>query len=217
MKVGVLGSGDVGQRLASGFAARGHSVMIGTREPASDKLKAWKKSAGAKGSTGSFADAANFGELIVLATSGVGTEPALESAGVGSFAGKVVIDVTNPLDFSRGMPPGLFVGTTDSLGERIQRKIPKAKVVKALNTVSNVQMVDPRMKGGAPMMFIAGDDAAAKKEVESVLKEFGWAGVYDIGGIAGARWLEAAVPLWVALMQQLGTPEHILQPMLPEA
>ena len=191
--------------------------MIGTREPSSDKMKAWKKAAGAKGSTGSFADAAKFGDLIVLATNGVGTEPALESAGVSSFAGKVVIDVTNPLDFSRGMPPGLFVGTTDSLGERIQRKIPKAKVVKALNTVSNVHMVDPRMKGGAPMMFIAGDDAAAKKKVEAILKDFGWAGAYDVGGIAGARWLEAAVPLWVALMQQLGSPDHMLQPTLLES
>ncbi|MGH9920143.1 MAG: NADPH-dependent F420 reductase, partial [Nitrososphaerales archaeon] len=109
--------------------------------------------------------------------------------------GKVVIDATNALDFSKGMPPGLFVGTTDSLGERIQRKLPEARVVKCFNTVPNSQMVDPTYEG-VEMMF-CGNDAAAKQEVLKILKEFGWKGAIDVGGIDGARWLEALTTLWV--------------------
>ena len=146
---------------------------------------------------GSFADAARHGEVVVLALSGAGAEAALDLAGPAAFAGKLVLDATNPLDFSQGNVPGLFVGTTDSLGERIQRRLPHAKVVKCFNTVSNAQMVDPRFKEGTPPMMIAGDDADAKKRTEALLRELGWPGVLDVGGIDGARWLEALVPLWV--------------------
>src|SRR5882672_6451678 len=172
MKVGVLGSGEVGQSIAKGFSGRGHEVKIGSRTPGKPELTKWKKEAGAKASVGTFAEAAAFGELLVIATRGGVAAEAIDAAGIKNFDGKTLIDITNPLDFSKGMPPGLFVGTTDSLGEQIQRKIPKAKVVKAFNTVSAAQMVNPKVKGGPPKLLIAGSDAKAKKQVEGVAKEF---------------------------------------------
>ena len=195
MKVGILGSGDVGQALGRGFAARGHEVIIGSRTPDSGKLKAWVEKTGNRASTGTFAQAAAHGDTLVLATLGTGAEQAINLAGPSNFAGKLLIDVTNPLDFSKGMPPGLFIGTTDSLGERIQRMLPEAKVVKCFNTVGNSRMVDPTYK--EVEMLICGNDKTAKDEAARILKEFGWKGVIDIGGIEGARWLEALVPLWV--------------------
>ena len=195
MKVGILGSGDVGQALGIGFASRGHDVMIGSRTPGSDKLKAWVRRAGKRVSTGSFAEAASHGSVLVLATLGTAAEEAIKLAGPSNFRGKLLIDVTNPLDFSKGVPPGLFVGTTDSLGERIQRKLPETKVVKCFNTVGNSQMVNPTYKDVE--MLICGNDKAAKEEVTKILRELGWKGAIDIGGIEGARWLEALVPLWV--------------------
>lgn len=208
MKVGILGSGDVGQALGRGFAKRGHEVKIGSREPNSDKLKAWAKGAGGKASTGMFSEAAKHGEIIVLATLGAATEEAIDLAGPENFFNKLVIDATNPLDFSRGMPPGLTVGLTDSLGERVQRKLTKAKMVKCFNTVSNAQMVDPKLPGGPPDMIICGNDAEAKKRTVQILKEFGWPGAIDIGGIEGARWTEALVPLWVRVGMTLNTFRH---------
>jgi len=190
-----LGSGVVGQALGSGFASRGHEVMIGSRNPGSDKLKAWVTKAGKKGSTGTFAQAAAFGTTLVLATLGGAAEEAIDLAGPSNFQGKLLIDVTNPLDFSKGMPPGLLFGTTDSLGERIQRKLPGAKVVKCFNTVGNSHMVDPTYRDLE--MLICGNDKAAKDAVRKILAEFGWKGAIDVGGIEGARWLEALVPLWV--------------------
>ncbi len=215
MKIGILGSGDVAQALGRGFAKHGHEVMIGSREPKSEKLVKWKKAAGAKASTGGGAEAAKFGEVVVLATLGVGTLAAVENAGPKNFDGKIVLDVTNPLDFSKGMPPGLFVGTTDSLSEQVQKVLPKAKVVKCFNTISNVQMIDPKYKGDKPRMLIAGDDAKAKKEVTKMLQGLGWAGAIDCGGIEGARWLEALVPLWVRAVTAEGSLDIIFQPVKP--
>ena len=192
-----MGSGDVGQALGVGFASRGHDVMIGSRTPGGDKLKAWVSRAGKRASTGSFAEAASHGSVLVLATLGTAAEEAINLARPPNFRGKLLIDVTNPLDFSKGMPPGLFVGTTDSLGERIQRQLPEAKVVKCFNIVGNSQMVDPTYKGVE--MLICGNDKEAKDKVTKILKEFGWKGAIDIGGIEGARWLEALVPLWVRI------------------
>ena len=194
IKVGVLGSGDVGKVLAAGFASLGHEVMIGSRDP--KKLEQWASAAGPRTSTGSFADAARFGDVIVLATLGVGTESAIKLAGESNFDGKVVIDATNPLDFSGGMPPKLFVGHTDSLGERIQRWLPKARVVKAFNTVGNAHMINPQFPGGPPDMFICGNDPDARKLVTQICEHFGW-GVVDIGGIEGSRHLEPMCLVWV--------------------
>src|SRR5919108_2431419 len=195
MKVGILGSGDVGKSLGKGFAIHGHSVKLGSRTPDSEKLKVWRKEARGETSTGTFAEAAGFGEVLVLAPLGSAVDEVIGLAGPKNFADKVVIDTTNPLDFSKGMPPGLFTGLSDSLGEKIQRKLPQSKVVKCFNTVPNSRMVNPGDKGAE--MLICGNDAEAKQEVVKILKQFGWAGAIDIGGITESRWLEALVPLWV--------------------
>ena len=140
VRVGVLGSGDVGKVLAGGFLKLGHEVRIGSRSP--EKLKEWAAARAPAASTGTFAEAAEFGDIIVLATLGEATQSAVEMAGAGNFDGKVVIDATNPLDFSSGGPQ-LSIGFNDSLGEQVQRWLPKAKVVKAFNTVGNAHMIDP--------------------------------------------------------------------------
>jgi 8-hydroxy-5-deazaflavin:NADPH oxidoreductase len=164
-KIGILGSGDVGRSLGSGFVSRGHEVKIGTREPNSDKVQKWKSDNGARASAGSFADTAKFGEILVLATLWTGTKSALDLAGPDVFDGKVVIDAANPLDFSNGFPPRLALGHTDSGREQVQRWLPNARVVKCFNIVGNIHMVDPKLPGGPPDMWIAGDDEAAKKTV----------------------------------------------------
>lgn len=192
-RIGILGSGDAGKSLGSGFARHGWDVMVGTRD--ASKLKEWQAETNAK--VGSFEDAAKHGEVVILALSGAGTVAGLDMAGPANFSGKLVLDATNPLDFSSGGMPGLFVGTSDSLGERVQRKLPDARVVKCFNTVGNSQMVDPKFKQAAPPMLICGNDEGAKKETEQILQSIGWTGATDIGGIDGARWLEALVPLWV--------------------
>jgi len=193
VRVGVLGSGDVGRVLAAGFASLGHEVKIGSRDP--EKLREWA-SANARVSTGTFAEAARFGDILVLATLGAAAADAIRLAGLEAFDGKVLIDATNPLDFSKGMPPTLFVGTTDSLGEQIQRLVPKARVVKAFNTVGNAHMIHPQFPGGPPDMFIGGNDAEAKKIVSQICDAFGW-GVIDLGGIDASRYLEAMCVVWV--------------------
>ncbi len=195
MKVGILGSGDVAKALGRGFASHGNSVKLGSRTPDIEKLKEWRKEAQGETSTGTFAEAASYGDIVVFAVLGTAVDEAINLAGPKSFAGKVVIDTTNPLDFSKGMPPGLFTGLTDSLGERIQRELPQAKVVKCFNTVPNSRMVNPGEKGAE--MLICGNNPEAKRQVVQILKQFGWAGAIDLGGIAESRWLEAFVPLWV--------------------
>lgn len=207
MKIGVLGSGKVGQALAKGFASHGYEVMIASRNENNRKLKSWAKKVSNKISTGSFSQASIHGDAIVLATLGSGTEEAIDLAGPSNFKGKLVIDATNPLDVSKSSPLGLFVGTTDSLGERIQRKLPDTKVVKCFNTVPNTQMVNPTFKD--PMMLICGDDVTAKRVVAKILKQFGWKKIIDIGGIDGARWLEALTALWVRVGLALNTWNHI--------
>jgi hypothetical protein len=207
-RVGILGSGDVAKQLGRGFAAHGYDVMLGTRDAA--KLNAWKKETPGKVSVGTVSQAAGHGDLVILATHGAVTVAVLEGVGPRAFDGKLVLDATNPLDFSRGAPTLLF-GLTDSLGERVQRKLPGAKVVKCFNTVSSVKMADPRFASGPARMWICGDDPEAKRSVDGVLRELGWAGALDVGGIDAARWLEAMVPLWVRAGQVLNTWEHILQ------
>ncbi len=193
MKVGILGSGDVGKALARGFTSLGHEVKIGSREP--QKLAQWVREAGSRASAGTFEEAARFGDLIVMATLGSGAENAIQLAGPKNFAGKVVIDAMNPLEFSSGVPR-LYAGHTDSLGEQVQRWLPDARVVKAFNTVGNAHMFRPNFPGGPPDMFLCGNDDTAKELVTQICRHFGW-GVIDIGGIDGSRYLEPMCMVWV--------------------
>ena len=206
MKIGVLGTGVVGRALARGFASRGHEVTIGSRDAAKAQGVADEVGGGVSG--GSFADAAAFAEVAVLATAWSGTEEALQMAGADNLAGKVVIDATNPLAFSEGKPPGLAVGFTDSAGEQVQRWLPEARVVKAFNIVGNAHMVDPDLPGGPPDMFIAGEDADAKATVTEICESFGWPGAIDIGGIEESRLLEPLAILWVHYGISVGSWDH---------
>ncbi len=207
MKIGILGTGDVGQALAAGFAALGHDVAVGTRDPGSEKVKALVGKAGPRARAASFGDAAAFGEVVVLATLWTGTENAIRLAGARSFEGKVVIDATNPLVFTPGAPPALALGHTDSGGEQVQRWLPGARVVKAFNTAGHAHMVNPSFAEGTPDMFICGNDAAAKRTVTELLRAFGWPAV-DIGGIEGARLLEPLCILWVTYGMRTGGWNH---------
>lgn len=195
MNIGILGTGEVGQALGDGFIAIGDAVKMGGREAVNPKAAAWAQKAGARASTGTFADAAAFGDVIVLATLGTAGEAALTAAGFDRLRGKVIIDATNPLDFSNGRP-GLAINGNDSGGERMQRLVPDARVVKAFNIVGNALMFRPSFQDGPPDMFIAGNDAGAKQTVTAILDRFGWPTI-DIGGIEGARYLEAMCLLWV--------------------
>lgn len=195
MKIGVLGTGDVGKAMGKGFVTLGHEVKMGAREPGNEKAAAWAKEMGASASAGTFAEAAAFGEVIVLATLGVANESAIRAAGIESFKGKLVLDTTNPLDFSTGAP-ALSVGHTDSGGEQVQRLLPEAHVVKAFNTVGNAHFFRPDFPGGPPDMFIAGNDAGARDKAAAIIKDFGW-GVIDLGGIEASRHLEPMCIVWV--------------------
>jgi 8-hydroxy-5-deazaflavin:NADPH oxidoreductase len=205
MKVGVLGSGDVGKALAKGFLGRGDQVMLGSRTP--DGLADWVAEAGDGASAGDFAETAAFGELAVLATLGVAALDALELARPENLAGKVLIDATNPLDHSGEGPPRLAFGFDDSLGARVQGAVPDAKVVKAFNTVGNPYMVDPDLPGGPPTMFICGDDDEGKRAVTEILSSFGW-DVADLGGIERSWALEAMCMAWVYYGLESGGWDH---------
>ena len=197
MKIGMLGTGDVGRALGRGFVTLGHEVKIGARSANHEKALEWVGEMGAKASQGTFADAAKFGEVVVFATLGVANPEVVRAVGSEAFAGKLVIDATNPLDFSRGFPPDLATKGDDSGGETLQRLIPDTKVVKAFNTVPNALMFRPELPGGPPDMFIAGDDVDAKAKVTAILDDFGWPNTIDLGGIEASRWLEAMCIAWV--------------------
>jgi 8-hydroxy-5-deazaflavin:NADPH oxidoreductase len=196
MRVGILGTGDVARALGNGFVELGHEVRMGARSATNEKSLEWVKSAGPRASPGTFEDAAAFGEVVLLCTKGTANENAIALAKQENFDGKVVIDTTNPLDFSGGMPPKLAISGNDSGGEQVQRLLPKAGVVKAFNIVGNAYMFRPDFPGGPPDMFICGNDAEAKKKVTGILKDFGWPTI-DIGGIEGSRYLEAMCIVWV--------------------
>jgi 8-hydroxy-5-deazaflavin:NADPH oxidoreductase len=208
MRVAVLGTGEVGRRLAAGFQSRGHDVMIGSRETTKPELSDWLSGEGAGIEAGTFAQAAAHGELVVLAVLGDAAEQAIDAAGPENFSGKVVIDAMNPLDFSRGFPPRLSISGEDSLGERVQRALPDARVVKAFNTIGNAYFVDPSFRQGDPTMLIAGNDEDAKGAVRQVLTEFGWSDIVDIGGIEGSRELEAICIAWVKIGGARGAWDH---------
>ncbi|MDR8391516.1 NAD(P)-binding domain-containing protein [Aliifodinibius sp. S!AR15-10] len=196
MRLGIIGSGDVGMALGRGFIKYGHHVMIGSRSPKSEKVTSWVHQAGARASGGTFEEAAEYGEVIVLAVAWSGCENAIGLAGKKHFSGKTVLDVTNPLVFEEGKPPRLAIGHTDSGGEQIQRWLPEAHIVKVFNIVGNAHMVDPDFPDGPPDMFICGNNGNAKETVTEICELFGWS-VIDIGGIEGARELEPLCILWV--------------------
>src|SRR5215831_1227565 len=181
-KIGVLGSGNVGTVLANGFLKCGHEVTRGSREPA--KLGDWLAKAGSKARTGTFAEAARWAEIVVLAVKGEAAETVVDLAGAEALAGKVVIDTTNPIASSPPVNGVLRYFTTldESLMERLQRKVPAARFVKAFSVVGNALMVDPKLPGGPPTMFICGNDAAAKRDVTGILERFGWA-TEDLGAV----------------------------------
>ncbi len=211
MKVGVLGTGDVGRALGKGFVTLGHEVKLGAREPGNQKAVAWAKELGPNASSGTFREAAAFGELVVLATLGSAYESVLKAAGPESFEGKVVIDSTNPLDLSKGMPPGLLVGNTDSGGEQVQRALPGARVVKAFNIVNNGAMFRPQHADGPAEMLIAGNDKPAKEQVTAILHDFGWSNVTDLGPIQASRQLESLCITWVLYGMATGGWTHALK------
>ena len=207
-RVGVLGTGEVARRLAAGFRSRGHDVMIGSRDPRKPELRDWLSGDGAGIEAGTFRHAAEHGELLVLAVLGNAAERAIAGAGAQNFSGKVVIDAMNPLDFSGGFPPKLSIAGEDSLGERVQRALPDAKVVKAFNTIGSPYFVDPKFSDGEPTMLIAGNDDGAKRTVGDLLADFGWSDVVDIGGIDGSRELEAICIAWVKIGGRRGAWDH---------
>lgn len=213
MKIGVLGTGMVGVTLASKLVELGHDVVMGAREASNEKAAAWKAKMRGKAGTGTFADAARHGAVLINATRGTESIAALDLAGGDNLGGKVLLDVANPLDVSKGMPLTLTVCNTDSLGEQIQRAFPGVKVVKTLNTVNAGLMVMPRSLPQEHTVFLAGNDNGAKKTAAALLKEFGWRDpeIVDAGSIQASRGLEAWLLLWVSLMGTLGTPHFNLK------
>jgi predicted dinucleotide-binding enzyme len=218
MRFGILGTGVVGRTLAGRLDGLGHEVMVGTRDPeatmsrtepdqyGNPPFSAWQQEHPGV-LLGGFAEAAAHGELVVNSTAGAASLEALEMAGEDNLNAKVLIDVSNPLDFSRGMPPTLWVSNTDSLGERIQRRFPEAKVVKTLHTMNAYLMVDPaQLSGGDHTVFVCGDDAEAKAEVSELLRSFGWQDVIDLGDITTARGTEMLMPIWLRLFGVIQKP-----------
>lgn len=206
MRIAVLGTGMVGQALASRFVETGHDVVMGSRDAANDKAVGWAASHEERAAAGTFADAAAHGEVVVNATSGVFSLAALQAAGADHLAGKVLIDVANAMKPDSGFPPQLDPVGDDSLAEQIQREFPQARVVKALNTMNCEVMVDPSLVPGEHDVFLAGEDPSAKEAVRSLLRGFGWpdTSIRDVGGISAARGLEMYLIFWIGLRVTLG-------------
>ncbi|HET7140597.1 MAG TPA: NAD(P)-binding domain-containing protein [Arthrobacter sp.] len=219
MKIAVLGTGTVGRTLAGGLSALGHDVVMGTRDPQETFARSTPNAMGAPPfsewhaanqhiALENFADAAAAAELVVNATNGAGALSALSAAGSANLSGKVLVDVSNPLDFSQGMPPVLNPVNTDSNGERIQHAFPEARVVKTLNTMNAGLMIDPgRLGGGDHSVFVSGDDADAKAAVTELLRSLGHRDIIDLGDITTARGAEMMLPVWLRLWSVLGTPD----------
>ena len=218
MRFGILGTGVVGKTIAVRLAGLGHDVIVGTRNPeetlsrtdpdqyGNPPFGAWQEEH-PEVRLGTFAEAAAHGEMVVNATAGAVSLEALEQAGKDNLNGKILIDIANPLDFSKGMPPTLLVSNTDSLGEQIQRRFPEAKVVKTLHTMNAYLMVDPaQLAGSDHTVFVSGDDAEAKARVSELLRSFGWSDIMDLGDITTARGTEMVLPIWVRLFGVLQKP-----------
>ena len=207
MRFGVLGTGTVGQTIGTKLVDLGHEVTMGSRHAGNENAVAWAAASGATARVGTMSDAAEFGEVVVNATKGTGSLEALAAAGSANLAGKVLIDIANALDGSSGFPPAVLSTSTDSLGERIQRAFPAARVVKTLNTVNAAVMVNPGVIPGGHSIFLSGDDAAAKQTVSELLLSFGWsdADIIDLGGITTASGPEMYLALWLGLLGKVGT------------
>ncbi len=228
MKIGVLGTGPVGQVFAARLTQLGHEVTIGTRDPdatlarsgpgafGTPPFKAWRE-VNPQVEVGTFGQAAAFGELVVNATLGSGSLEALQAAGEKALAGKVLLDVSNPLDFSSGMPLSLTVSNTDSLAEQIQRMLPSTRVVKALNTVyASLAVAPEELAGGDHTVFVSGDDESAKKTVLALLESFGWRDVFDLGDLSTARGAEMMLPIWVRIFAATQSPMFAFKLVRPK-
>ena len=218
MRFGILGTGVVGKTIAVRLDGLGHDVIVGTRNPeetlsrtdpdqyGNPPFGAWQEEH-LEVRLGTFAEAAAHGDMVVNATAGAVSLEALEQAGEDNLNGKILIDIANPLDFSKGMPPTLLVSNTDSLGEQIQRRFPEAKVVKTLHTMNAYLMVDPAQLAATDhTVFVSGDDAEAKARVSELLRSFGWSDIIDLGDITTARGTEMVLPIWVRLFGVLQKP-----------
>jgi predicted dinucleotide-binding enzyme len=207
MRIAVLGTGNVGKTIGSRLVELGHEVTMGSRSADHEGANEWAASAGDNAGVGTFADAASWGEIVFNCTSGAHTLDALGLAGADNLNGKVIVDVANPLDFSEGFPPSLSVKDTDSLAEQVQRAYPDARVVKTLNTMNCGIMVDPsKLDGGDHVVFVSGNDDAAKADVTALLRDFGWTAdqIIDLGDISTARGTEMFLPLWLRIMRSRG-------------
>lgn len=220
MDIGIIGSGQVAQTLAGKFLELGHRVMISSRDtsaakdrgdwgviPSAEEFAVAQRAQGREATAGSFAQAAAFGEVLVNATAGEHSLDALQSAGTEHVHSKILVDIANPLDFSRGMPPTLAFCNTDSLGERLQAALPDTRVVKTLNTMNAAVMIDPGQLPEETTVFVAGDDQEAKDWVSNELLRswLGWRHVIDLGDISASRGLEMWMPLWLRLWGATGT------------
>jgi predicted dinucleotide-binding enzyme len=218
MRIAVLGTGAVGQTVAAALDGLGHEVTVGTRDVEATMARTEPDTFGRPPfsewaaehpgvAVASVAEAAAAADFLVNATNGAGSIATLEAAGDENLAGKVLVDIANPLDFSQGMPPSLFVSNTDSLGEQIQRRFPDMRVVKALNTMTAYLMVDPKqLAGGDHTVFVSGNDFDAKIEVTGLLRSFGWSDIVDLGDITTARGTEMYLPLWLRIMGAMQNP-----------
>jgi len=212
MNIGVLGTGTVGEAIASALIKKGFNVRMGSRTANSEKGAAWVEKSGEGASQGSFNEAAGFGEIIFICLNGAYALEALQTIDKKNVEGKIVIDLTNPLDFTKGMPPQILegLGNSNSLGEEIQKALPNAYVVKTLNTVNYKLMVDAReVNKGDHHLFVCGNNADAKNKVKHFLVDnFHWKAdhLIDLGGIEAARAVEAIVPFWVLVYRSIGTP-----------
>lgn len=202
MQIAILGTGAVGPALAKALSAAGHQVTIGTRDP--EQTKAREQWAEVDLPLAAYQDLD--ADIFINATNGSGSLPALQAVG-DALNGKVLIDASNPLDFSQGFPPSLFVSNTDSLAEQLQREFPEARVVKMFNTMANQVMINPRGLADDSTIFVAGNDTEARQSAASIAADLGWTDVFDLGDLTAARGLEMYLPLWVRIFAQLGRPE----------
>jgi len=202
MQIAILGTGAVGPALGKALSAAGHQVTIGTRDP--EQTKAREQWAEVDLPLAAYQDLG--ADIFINATNGSGSLPALQAVG-DALNGKVLIDASNPLDFSQGFPPSLFVSNTDSLAEQLQREFPDARVVKMFNTMANQVMINPGGLADDTTIFVAGNDADARRSAASIAADLGWTDVFDLGDLTAARGLEMYLPLWVRIFAQLGRPE----------